>query len=215
MKVLITAGPTREAIDPVRYLSNFSSGKMGYAIAEAARDAGHEVVLVSGPTALKPPEGVQFQSVISADEMLESVLTNIINVDAFIAVAAVADYRPEKALPEKHKKNDLKWQMNLVKNPDILATVSQSVRPRPFCVGFAAETNNVLRYGREKLERKGLDMIAINDVSRDDLGMDHEYNALHILWSTGEATFPKQKKPALAKQFWQLIEEQFNAVHTS
>lgn len=206
MKVVITAGPTREAIDPVRFISNHSSGKMGYAIAEAARDAGYEVVLVSGPVALPAPDGMEVIHVESAQDMLEAVLAQ--TMDVFVGVAAVADYRPVEVLDQKHKKSDSNWSIELVKNSDVLATVS-ALENRPFCVGFAAETENHREYAIAKMQRKNLDMIALNDVSASDIGFDHAYNALQIFWPGGEKSLLRQPKTELAKALWMEIQTRY------
>lgn len=160
LAVTITAGPTREALDPVRFLSNHSSGKMGYALARAAQEAGAKVTLVSGPVALPAPERVRLVRVESAQEMLEACLANV--GDVFIGVAAVADYRPAQVAEQKIKKGAQTLQLELVRNPDILATVAQ-LKPRPFCVGFAAETEALEKNALTKLEEKQLDMIIGND----------------------------------------------------
>jgi len=161
LDVLITAGPTQESIDPVRYLSNHSSGKMGYALAEAAQSAGARVTLVSGPVNLAAPSGVDRVDVVSAEDMQSEVMSRVQAADIFISVAAVADYRIEAPGREKIKKTDNDLTLTLVRNPDILATVANSAT-RPFCVGFAAETQNLEHYARSKLEEKNLDMIVAN-----------------------------------------------------
>lgn len=207
MKVVITAGPTREAIDPVRYISNHSSGKMGYAVAQAARDSGAEVTLISGPVALDEPTGVTVIQVESAEQMLEAVLSQ--TMDVFVGVAAVSDYRPAQALPQKHKKSDSSWSIELIKNPDVLATVS-ALKNRPFCVGFAAETENHREHALAKMQRKNLDLIALNDVSASDIGFDHTYNALQIFWPEGEKSLPRQPKTELAQALWCEILERFS-----
>ncbi|MCL4161564.1 UNVERIFIED_CONTAM: hypothetical protein GTU68_053759, partial [Idotea baltica] len=160
-KVVITAGPTREAIDPVRYISNHSSGKMGYALAQAAADAGANCVLVSGPVALSAPDAVKTISVNSAVEMRQAVLEEIANTDIFIGSAAVADYRPVTVAEQKIKKSEDEMIINLVKNPDILNEVSH-LESRPITIGFAAESEKLLDHARVKLERKKLDMIVAN-----------------------------------------------------
>ncbi len=201
-KVVITAGPTREAIDPVRYISNRSSGRMGYALAEAARNAGAEVVLVSGPTALPAPAGVQRIDVESALAMREAVM-RALPCDLFIGTAAVADYRAAVIAPGKIKKAAETLAIELVKNPDILAEVA--ARPdRPFTVGFAAETDHLLDHARDKLVRKHLDMIAANRVG-EGLAFDQPDNALTVLWRDGIKELPQADKRVLARQLIELI----------
>ena len=163
IKILITAGPTREAIDPVRYISNRSSGKMGYALAAAAKKSGADVTLVSGPVSITAPASVELLSVSSAQQMYDAVMQRAGSVDIFIACAAVADYRVANPVSRKMKKSDDPLTINLLPNPDILAEVS-AAEQRPFCVGFAAETDDLENYAREKLQRKKLDMIAANKV---------------------------------------------------
>lgn len=201
-RVVITAGPTREAIDPVRYISNRSSGRMGYALAEAARDAGAEVVLVSGPTSLPPPAGIKRINVESALAMREAVM-DAMPCDVFIGTAAVADYRPSEVAPGKIKKTADELSIELVKTPDILSEVAAR-SDRPFTVGFAAETDHVLDYARNKLVRKNLDMIAANRVG-EGLAFDQPDNALTVLWADGQAELPQADKRLLATQLIQLI----------
>ncbi|MFT5549527.1 MAG: phosphopantothenoylcysteine decarboxylase/phosphopantothenate--cysteine ligase, partial [Candidatus Azotimanducaceae bacterium] len=182
--VLITAGPTREAIDPVRYISNKSSGKMGYALARAACQAGAAVTLISGPVCLTVPERVSRIDVSSATEMRDVVIKHAEQADIFIACAAVADYRVADVSDQKIKKTSETMQLNLTRNPDIVSEVTQ-LNNKPFTVGFAAETENLAEYAQSKLERKNLDMIAANLVS-DDNGFDKESNELLVLWSGGK-----------------------------
>ena len=203
-RVLITAGPTREAIDPVRYLSNRSSGKMGYALAEAARDAGAQVILVSGPVCLDPPAGVEVLGCQSAQEMLQQVTSHIEGQDIFIAAAAVADYRVETVAAQKIKKTERQMTLKLVKNPDILETVSLR-EDRPFCVGFAAETNQLEHYARQKLEEKKLDMIAANRVDDPASGFEVDENALSVFWSDGSEQLARQPKNLIARQLIDII----------
>lgn len=180
-KVVITAGPTREAIDPVRYLSNHSSGKMGYALAEAAAEAGARVTLISGPTHLATPERVHRVDVTSARQMHEASLRHAAQCDLFIAAAAVADYRPAEYLEQKQKKGDSDhWQLSLVKNPDIVAEVA-ALASGPTTIGFAAESENLLEFARAKLERKGLRGIIANDISREGLGFNSDDNAVVLI----------------------------------
>lgn len=212
-RVMITAGPTREPIDAVRYLSNRSSGKMGYALANAARLAGAEVLLISGPVSLDAPKGCALTEVTSADEMYGAVMNQLDGVDIFIAAAAVADYRAEYVAEKKIKKTEDTLTVNLVKNPDILREVAASAQ-RPFCVGFAAETNDLEQYATDKLNDKQLDMIAANWVG-DQQGFDTEDNALLVIWPEGQTQLPQQPKRELAKQLMTLIEEHYHAKTTT
>ncbi|MCL1077030.1 bifunctional phosphopantothenoylcysteine decarboxylase/phosphopantothenate--cysteine ligase CoaBC [Parashewanella spongiae] len=205
-RVMITAGPTREAIDPVRYISNHSSGKMGYALAVAARVLGAQVTIVSGPVALTCPSQIAKIDVESAEDMLKAVMTDIDKQDIFIGCAAVADYRIEQASSDKIKKSAEKMQLALTRNPDILATVS-ALPQRPFTVGFAAETSNVVDYARDKLKRKKLDMIAANDVSIADQGFNSDSNALQVIWDGGQHALPAMNKQILAHQLMSIIVE--------
>lgn len=202
--VLITAGPTREAIDPVRYISNHSSGKMGFALAKAAADMGAAVTLVSGPVNLATPEGVTRINVESAQNMLDAVMDNVDKKDIFIGCAAVADYRVSDIADCKIKKSAEEMQLALVRNPDILATVA-SLATRPFVVGFAAETHDVETYARDKLKRKNLNMIAANDVSVAGLGFNADANALRVFWPQGSQDLPATDKLTLARQLLSLI----------
>ncbi|MFB2686899.1 bifunctional phosphopantothenoylcysteine decarboxylase/phosphopantothenate--cysteine ligase CoaBC [Shewanella mangrovisoli] len=202
--VLITAGPTREAIDPVRYISNHSSGKMGFALAKAAADMGAAVTLVSGPVNLATPEGVTRINVESAQNMLDAVMDNVDKKDIFIGCAAVADYRVSDIADCKIKKSAEEMQLALVRNPDILATVA-SLANRPFVVGFAAETHDVEAYARDKLKRKNLNMIAANDVSVAGLGFNADANALRVFWPQGSQDLPATDKLTLARQLLSLI----------
>lgn len=202
--VLITAGPTREAIDPVRYISNHSSGKMGFALAKAAADMGAAVTLVSGPVNLSTPEGVARIDVESAQNMLDAVMDNVDKKDIFIGCAAVADYRISDIATCKIKKSAEKMQLALERNPDILATVA-SLPNRPFVVGFAAETHDVETYARDKLKRKNLDMIAANDVSVTGQGFNADTNALCVFWPLGSQDLPATDKLTLARQLLSLI----------
>jgi phosphopantothenoylcysteine decarboxylase/phosphopantothenate--cysteine ligase len=207
-QVLVTAGPTREEIDPVRFISNRSSGRMGYAIAQAAQLAGAQVTLISGPVALSPLTGVQLVSVYSAQEMLAAVMTQIATVDIFIATAAVADYRPSQPLSHKFKKHEALWQMTLERTPDILATVASLPHP-PFTVGFAAETDNLIEYARAKLQQKKLDMIVANPVGIAGIGFESEENELSILWAEGSIELPRAAKIELAKQLLEVIIQRY------
>ena len=210
VKVVVTAGPTREAIDPVRYITNRSSGKMGYAVAAAAVAAGAEVVLVSGPTMLPIPPGVEGIAVESAQEMAAAVTAHMDDCQIFIATAAVADYRPAEVADRKIKKREAQLSLALTRNEDILASVA--ARPNgPFTVGFAAETEDVERYARAKLEAKGLDMIAANRVGQPGSGFDAEYNALTLIWPGGRAELPMADKRVLAQQLMDYVIERYHA----
>ncbi|MCL1138005.1 bifunctional phosphopantothenoylcysteine decarboxylase/phosphopantothenate--cysteine ligase CoaBC [Shewanella pneumatophori] len=204
MSLLLTAGPTREAIDPVRYISNHSSGKMGFALAKAAAEMGAEVTLVAGPVNLATPNGVKRINVESAQDMLDAVMPQVEQHQIFIGCAAVADYRIAEVAESKIKKSAEQMQLALVRNPDILASVASHAH-RPFTVGFAAETNDVEQYARGKLSRKKLDMIAANDVSNTDIGFNSDTNALSVFWSDGSTDLPAVDKDTLAKQLLTLI----------
>lgn len=206
-KLLLTAGPTREAIDPVRYISNHSSGKMGFALAQAATEMGAEVTLVTGPVNLATPANVCRINIESAEQMLAAVMANISQQDIFIGCAAVADYRIAGIATEKMKKSAEHMQLSMVQNPDILANVA-ALANKPFTVGFAAETNNVEQYARGKLERKKLDMIAANDVSIQGLGFNADNNALQVFWHNGLHSLPATDKLSLARQLLTLINQQ-------
>ena len=208
LNVVITAGPTREAIDPVRYISNHSSGKMGYAIAAAARDAGARVTLISGPVVIPAPERVHCLRVESARDMLDSALAQLGQCDIFIAAAAVADYRPMTAANQKIKKSVDSMELTLVKNPDVVATVAAHEQ-RPFTVGFAAETQDVDIYARDKLVRKNLDMIVANDVSMSDIGFNSDQNAVTVFWAENQQSFAQMSKQALARELVELIAHQY------
>ena len=185
IKVLVTAAGTYEPIDPVRYIGNRSSGKMGYAIAEAAKKRGAEVILVSGPSALTPPEGVEFIGVESAAEMRDAVMEHFSEADMVIKAAAVADYRVRNVSDQKIKKNDEELTLVLEKNPDILKELGEKKRAGQILVGFAAETQNLLEYAKAKLEKKNLDMIVANDVSRKDAGFNTDTNVVKLLYRNG------------------------------
>lgn len=202
--IVITAGPTREALDPVRYLTNHSSGKMGYAIASAAVQAGAKVTLVSGPTPLRFPHGVSAHKVESAAQMHQEVMAHMPSCDIFIATAAVADYRCAQVANQKIKKNSDELTLTFVKNPDILKDVAALAEP-PFTLGFAAETQDVEHYARQKMANKKLDMIAANDVSNADIGFNSDQNALLVLWQGGQEALPIASKDKLAKQLVALL----------
>jgi phosphopantothenoylcysteine decarboxylase/phosphopantothenate--cysteine ligase len=209
LTVLLTAGPTREALDPVRFISNRSTGKMGFAVAEAAVEAGARVVLVSGPVSLKTPAGVERINVESAVEMHEAVMSRVRGADIFIATAAVADYRVAEPADQKIKKTQETLHLELVRNPDILAEVAALRSHRPFTVGFAAETHDVLRYAEDKRRRKNLDLIAANQVGVAGSGFESEQNALHVLWEGGEKALPLADKTLLGRQLIALIAERY------
>ena len=208
-RVLLTAGPTRERIDPVRFISNRSSGKMGFALAAAARDAGAEVILISGPVNLATPPGVRRVDVESAADMLEATMKNLGGVDIFIATAAVADYRPACQVECKIKKTSESLDLKMERTVDILATVAaRTGKERPFVVGFAAETDSVEQYARQKLLKKNLDMIAANEVGHDKV-FEKDDNALLVFWRDGRQDLPQAPKVQLARDLVKLIAERF------
>lgn len=198
MKLLVTAGPTREPIDPVRYLTNRSSGKMGYAIADAAARAGHSVLLVSGPTSLDVPEGVDFIPVETAAEMFAAVEAYLPRMDAAVFAAAVADYTPAAPATQKIKKSGGSLSLELVKTRDILGSARSGMGFAGFLVGFAAETENVEANARLKLAAKGCDLIVANDVSRTDIGFDSHENEALLVFPDRTELFPKAPKHDLA-----------------
>lgn len=200
-RILITAGPTREAIDPVRFISNHSSGKQGYALAAAARAAGASVTLVSGPVALTAPQGVTTVPVTSAQDMYDAVMARVNDCDIFIGVAAVADYRPASAADQKLKKSPQsprERSLDLVENPDIIAAVARH-QPRPLVIGFAAETQDAVAFARDKRQRKGLDMIVVNDVSQPDSGFNSDDNTVTVITDTEETQLPRTSKAQVAR----------------
>lgn len=204
-KVVITAGPTQEAIDPVRYISNHSSGKMGFALAAAAAEAGAQVTLITGPVHLATPDRVSRVDVVSAQDMYSASLDSARNADIFIATAAVADYRMAEPAPEKIKKTAAEGMtIKLIKNPDIVAAIAQ-LSPKPFTVGFAAETQNLIAYAEKKIIDKNLDMIIANDVSRRDIGFNSDDNAVTAIWIGGNQALPLANKRQIAKQLVDLI----------
>jgi phosphopantothenoylcysteine decarboxylase/phosphopantothenate--cysteine ligase len=208
-RVLITAGPTRERIDPVRFISNRSSGKMGFAVAQAAREAGAEVVLVAGPVNVQTPSGVRRVDVESAESMLAAVLREVAQADIFISTAAVADYRPANPHDQKIKKTSNTLDLSMERTPDVLATVA-SRADRPFVVGFAAETESVEQNARAKLLKKNLDMIAANEVG-DDKVFECDDNHLIVLWRNARRDLGKGSKVALARELVRLIAESYAA----
>ena len=209
-KVLISAGPTREPLDPVRYLTNRSSGKMGYALATAAIKAGAEVTLVSGPVALTAPANVNLINVITAEQMYQAVMSRASESTVYIGAAAVADYSPVVS-DKKIKKGGDQVTLILQKTKDILAEVAALEQHRPFTVGFAAETHDLEVYARDKLTRKKLDMIAANWVGQEQGGFDSEQNALQVFWDQGERAFSMTDKAQLAEQLLVLIAERIKA----
>lgn len=201
MRLLITAGPTREPIDPVRFLSNRSSGRMGYAIAEAACEAGHEVVLISGPVTIGAPEGVTLIKVETAREMFDAVQIYLSGCDAAIFSAAVADYRPVHVVAQKLKKTADKLTLELERTEDILGSARAKLGFTGFLVGFAAETENLVTHAQEKLERKGCDMIVANDVTQAGIGFDSTENEVTLCLPGGRTmSLPRQSKAALARE---------------
>jgi len=205
--VLVTAGPTREPIDPVRYITNRSSGKMGYAIASAAALQGAKVLLVSGPVSLVEPSGVEVVHVNTAEEMYAATHKNIKGIDIFIAAAAVSDYRPASSSQQKIKKSEETMRLDLVRSEDILASVA-ALDDAPFTIGFAAETENVHDYALGKLANKKLDMIVANKVG-DDCGFDCDDNVVDVYWRDGEQSFPRAAKTDLAHQIVRLVAERY------
>lgn len=207
LNILLTAGPTREALDPVRFISNHSSGKMGYAIAQAAAARGAQVTLISGPVELPTPLGVERINVESALEMQSEVMQRAGLSDIFIACAAVADYRAADISAEKIKKQGNEISIRMIKNPDIVAEVASMADHKPFVVGFAAETQNVAQQARQKLVQKKLDLICANDVSLAGQGFNSDANALHLYWPDGEIALPLSDKLTLSQK---LIEQIVN-----
>lgn len=183
-RVVVTAGPTRERIDPVRYISNFSSGKMGYAIAEEALKLGAAVTLITGPVSLTPPQGAKVVSVESTEEMYRAVIEEYNNADIVIKAAAVSDYRPQEYMPNKMKKQKDEWSITLVKNRDILKELGKK-KTHQFLIGFAAETDHVEQYALDKLKNKNLDMIVANDVSMEGAGFGSDTNIVTIFKKDG------------------------------
>lgn len=209
LSILLTAGPTREALDPVRFITNHSSGKMGYAIARAAAARGAHVTLISGPAELAPPPNVTVVNVTSALEMRDAVMSRAAGENIFIACAAVADYRAQQIADEKIKKQGDELTLKMIKNPDIVAEVAAMASGRPFVVGFAAETQNVEEYARSKLVRKNLDLICANDVSRPGQGFNSDSNALHLYWSNGETRLPLSDKSLLGQKLMDEIVKRY------
>jgi phosphopantothenoylcysteine decarboxylase/phosphopantothenate--cysteine ligase len=205
VRFVVTAGPTREPIDPVRFLSNRSSGKMGYAIAEAALESGHDVTLISGPVNLSPPEGARFVPVTTSEEMFASVQFAVADCDVLVMCAAVTDYKPAKFSRQKLKKENTARTLELVPTPDILSAVARE--PRSFlAIGFAAETNDMEENARKKLRAKNCDMIIANDVSRGESGMESDENEAEIFFRTGERKkIPRAPKKTIARELVKII----------
>jgi phosphopantothenoylcysteine decarboxylase / phosphopantothenate---cysteine ligase len=210
-RVVITAGPTREALDPVRYISNNSSGKMGFALARASADAGAIVTLISGPVSLTPPDHVRFFGIQCAEQMLVQCLEQLPECDIFVACAAVADYRPATIENQKIKKGLQEMTLQLVRTPDIVAAVAASEH-RPYTVGFAAESNNLLNYARDKMQHKGLDMIIANDISDQSIGFNSDDNEVTVLWRDGQQLLKRANKGTIARQLVNLIAQQANKI---
>jgi phosphopantothenoylcysteine decarboxylase/phosphopantothenate--cysteine ligase len=198
--ITITAGPTREPLDPVRFISNHSSGKMGYALAEAALQLGAKVNLISGPVTIKAPTGVNLINIESAEELLTESLTYAPQSDAFIGCAAVADYRAANIATQKMKKQGDELTLTLTKNPDVIAAIANLKQNRPYTVGFAAETQNVESYAKSKLKNKNLDMICANDVSKSGLGFNSDHNALTLYWHNEQLELPTTSKIEIARK---------------
>ena len=207
MRFLITAGPTREPLDPVRYLSNRSSGKMGYAIAAAALEEKHEVILISGPVALAAPLGAELVRVTTGDEMFAAAAARFVHCDVFVMCAAVCDYKPVHYAPEKMKKERTRFSLELEPTRDILASLTN--RPHDcFVVGFAAETEALETNAQRKLAEKNCDLLVANDVGRADIGMDADENELMIFSKSGAPKkLPRQKKTELARALLKIILE--------
>lgn len=210
-RMVITAGPTREALDPVRYLSNQSSGKMGYALAQAAVEAGAKVILISGPTDLDCPERVERISVMSADDMLTACLQQVDQCEIFIGAAAVADYRPAEFSKQKIKKQtEDQLILSLIKNPDIVATIAKLAQRPTFVMGFAAETEDVILHAQNKLHKKNLDMVAANNVSSPEIGFNSDDNQLSLITATQVQDLPRASKITLAQMIIARIAEQLS-----
>jgi len=206
MKILITAGPTREPIDPVRYLTNRSSGKMGYALASAAAKRGHQVLIISGPSYLDIPERVDFLPVESAADMYQAVESQIERYDIAIFAAAVADYTPAVVADQKIKKSGDQLTLTLEKTKDILGSTREVMNFTGTLVGFAAETENVEDNARDKCQRKGCDLVIANDVSRTDIGFDSQENEVLLVYPEKTETLPKDSKEHLAQHLIEIIE---------
>lgn len=210
LRFLITAGPTVEPIDPVRFLSNRSSGKMGFALANQAKKLGHEVILVAGPTQLKAPKNVNLISIQTALEMHDQVLKNFVHADIIIKAAAVCDFRPQNFQAQKIKKEGIaeNWQLNLVRNPDILAKLGQLKQKQQLLVGFAAESEDIKQNATKKLAAKNLDWIVANDISQSQTGFQADENEAWLIGPNEELFLPRTSKENLAKQIVQFLAKQ-------
>jgi phosphopantothenoylcysteine decarboxylase / phosphopantothenate---cysteine ligase len=205
VRFVVTAGPTRESIDLVRFISNRSSGKMGYAIAEAAIAAGHSVTLISGPATVAPPDGAQFISITTSDELHDEVHRAVLECDVLVMCAAVSDYKPAKVGPRKMKKPRTPFALDLIPTRDILASLSRDNR-RYFVVGFAAETHDLELNAQKKLRKKNCDMIVANDVSKTDSGMESDENAVTIFFRSGKSkTISRTSKKIIARELVKII----------
>jgi phosphopantothenoylcysteine decarboxylase / phosphopantothenate---cysteine ligase len=205
VRFVVTAGPTRESIDPVRFISNRSSGKMGYAIADAAIAAGHDVTLISGPACVTPPEGAQFISLTTSDELHDEVHRAVRECDVLVMCAAVSDYKPAKVWPRKMKKPKKPFALEVIPTRDILASLSRDNRSY-LVVGFAAETHDLELNARKKLRTKNCDMIVANDVSKTDSGMESDENAVTIFFRSGESkTISRNSKKIIARELVKII----------
>jgi phosphopantothenoylcysteine decarboxylase/phosphopantothenate--cysteine ligase len=207
LHVMVTAGPTREAIDPVRFVSNRSSGKMGFAVARAAADAGAEVTLIAGPVSLPSPPGVVRIDVENTQQMFDEAMQRIAKMDIYVGAAAISDYRPKVAVAQKIKKSADTFLLEMVKSPDLLATIA-GLDGGPFTAGFAAETENLEQYATDKLNRKKLDMIIANLVG-ENLCFDADDNEVVVLWQEGRKPLPKMSKPELARQLVDVIASRY------
>ena len=206
MKFLITAGPTVEPIDPVRYLTNRSSGKMGYALAAAAAKRGHSVLLISGPTSLEIPEGIDFLPIETADDMYQAVESQLPNYPVGVFAAAVADYTPSKVAEQKLKKTGQEMTLTLTRTKDILGSARSIMNFQGTLVGFAAEPENVIENARGKCLRKNCDLIIANDVSRKDIGFDSSQNQVTLVFPEREEPLPQDSKEHLAYHLIEIIE---------
>jgi len=205
-KVLVTAGPTYENIDPVRFIGNYSTGKMGFAIAEAFRNQGASVTLIAGPVSLENPKDIEMVKVISAAQMLEACITHGVESDIIVMASAVADYKPENLAKTKIKKTESTFTLNLIKNPDILATLGKNKTKGQFLVGFALETNNELKNAKEKLTKKNLDMIVLNSLNDSGAGFGYDTNKVTIITTNKKSiAIPLQHKGKVAQELVKFI----------